>query len=84
MPAEHLILPLQKFYRCAKLRPNDRLYGEFDILGFPWRFSDFAEPLGLEAALLGRHNAEVLRGFGHNDEEIEMLCKEGILNEKEG
>jgi hypothetical protein len=26
---------------------------------------------------------EVLREFGHNDEEIEMLRKEGILIEKE-
>jgi crotonobetainyl-CoA:carnitine CoA-transferase CaiB-like acyl-CoA transferase len=36
-----------------------------------------------EAALLGGHNAEVLGEFGDNDEEIEMLRKEGILNEKE-
>ena len=70
--------------RGTAVRHTDRLHGEFDRPGFPLRFSDFAEPLELEAALLGEPNAEVLRECGHNDEEIEMLRKEGVLIEKEG
>jgi len=38
----------------------------------------------LEAALRGEHNVEVLRECGHNDKEIEMPRKEGVLIEKEG
>ena len=66
------------------VRHNDRLHGEFDRPGFPLRFSDCAEPLELEAALRGEHHAEVLRQCGHDDEEIEMLRKEGILSKRGG
>jgi len=37
----------------------------------------------LDLALGGEHTAEVLREFGHTDETMEMLRKEGILIEKE-
>jgi hypothetical protein len=69
--------------RGTVVRHKDRLHGEFDMPGFPLRFSDFAEPLELEAALLGEYNAEVLRECGHNDKEIEMPRKESVLIEKE-
>lgn len=69
--------------RGTVVKHNDRLHGEFDMPGFPLRFSDFPEPLALEAALLGEHNAEVLRELGHSDKEIETLRKDGVLIEKE-
>jgi crotonobetainyl-CoA:carnitine CoA-transferase CaiB-like acyl-CoA transferase len=63
---------------------NDKLHGEFDMPGFPLRFSDFPEPLELEAALLGEHNAEVVTEMlGHSQEELETLRKDGVLIEKE-
>ncbi len=70
--------------RGTVVKHNDRLHGEFDMPGFPLRFSDFPEPLALEAALLGEHNAEVVTGMlGHSEEELETLRNEGVLIEKE-
>jgi len=63
---------------------KDRLYGEFDIPGFPLRFSEFPEPLPLEAPLLGEHNAEVaVELLGRSEEELAELRKAGVLVEKE-
>lgn len=70
--------------RGTVVRHHDRRHGEFARPGVPLRCSDVADPLELEAALRGEHNAEVRRECGHNDEEIEMLRKEGVLIEKEG
>ncbi len=63
---------------------KDKLHGEFDMPGFPLRFSDFPDPLPLEAATLGEHNAEVVTDLlGHSEEELETLRKDGVLIEKE-
>ncbi len=63
---------------------NDRLQGEFDIPGFPLRFSEFPEPLPLEAALLGEHNAEVVGSLlGKSQAELDALREAGVLIEKE-
>ena len=43
--------------------------------------ADVAAPRELEAARRGEPNAEGLGECGHNDEETEMLRKEGILIE---
>ncbi len=69
--------------RGTVVKHTDKVHGEFDMPGFPLRFSDFPEPLELEAALLGEHNAEVLREIGVADEEITTLQSEGILIEKD-
>jgi hypothetical protein len=42
-----------------------RRHGECDRPSFSVHVSDVAEPLELEEALLGVHNAEVLRECGH-------------------
>src|SRR5271163_128649 len=39
---------------------EDRFAGKFDIPGMPLKFSEFPQPLPLEAATLGQHNGEVL------------------------
>lgn len=62
---------------------TDRIAGTFDIPGFPLRFSDFPEPLPLEAPLLGEHNASVLTEvLGKSPAELERLQAAGVLLEK--
>ena len=62
---------------------QDRLAGEFEIPGFPLRFSDFPEPLPLDAPLLGEHNREVLTDLlGHDMGDYDQLMAAGVLFEK--
>ncbi len=62
---------------------EDRLAGSFDVPGFPLRFSDFPEPLALEAPLLGEHNHSVLTGLlGKDAAEYQRLKDAGVLIEK--
>lgn len=62
---------------------TDRLAGTFDIPGFPLRFSDFPDPLPLEAPLLGEHNDSVLTEvLGKSQAEVDRLRAAGVLIEK--
>ena len=62
---------------------TDKVAGTFDIPGFPLRFSDFPEPLPLDAPLLGEHNAAVLTEMlGKTAAEVERLQAAGVLIEK--
>ena len=59
---------------------SDRFLGEFDIPGFPLRFSEYGE-LALEAPTLGEHNAEILSDYlGYSAARIEKLEAAGVLN----
>jgi CoA:oxalate CoA-transferase len=59
---------------------SDRFLGEFDIPGFPLRFSEYGE-LILEAPTLGEHNAEILNEYlGYSPSRIEELEAAGVLN----
>jgi CoA:oxalate CoA-transferase len=59
---------------------SDRFLGEFDIPGFPLRFSEYDE-LALEAPTLGEHNAEILSVYlGYSAARIEQLEAGGVLN----
>jgi len=59
---------------------SDRFLGEFDIPGFPLRFSEYGE-LALEAPTLGEHNAEILSDYlGFSATRIEELEATGVLN----
>jgi crotonobetainyl-CoA:carnitine CoA-transferase CaiB-like acyl-CoA transferase len=63
---------------------KDRKLGEFDIPGFPLRFSDFPAELDLEAPLMGEHNAEILHErLGYTAAQIEALTAKGILKRGE-
>jgi len=63
---------------------NDRLAGEFQIPGNPLRFSEFPEPLDIEAPTLGQHNREVLGELlDKSDEEIDALYADSVLLERE-
>jgi len=59
---------------------HDRLLGEFQIPGFPLRFSSFPERLELEAPLLGEHNGRILASYlGYAPDRISELEREGVL-----
>jgi CoA:oxalate CoA-transferase len=62
-------------------RIKDPFLGEFDIPGFPLRFSEFPGRLELVAPTLGQHNEEILRDYlGMAPEKIEHLTRDGILH----
>ncbi len=59
---------------------RDDEFGEFEVPGFPFRFSDFPDQLDLRAAHRGDHNSEVLRQYLNLSEaEIKALEDQGIL-----
>jgi len=59
---------------------KDRVLGEFEIPGFPLRFSGFPKELEFEAPSLGEHNESVLTGLlGYSHERIDQLVSEGVL-----
>lgn len=60
---------------------NDRILGEFQIPGFPLRFSRFPDELEFDAPLLGEHNQAVLsRYLGYSGENVERLTEQGVLH----
>ncbi|MGH7841397.1 MAG: CaiB/BaiF CoA transferase family protein, partial [Candidatus Binataceae bacterium] len=59
---------------------HDRILGEFQIPGFPLRFSSFPERLELEAPFLGEHNRAILTAYlGYTPEAVSRLEREGVL-----
>lgn len=62
---------------------HDRLMGDFQVPGFPLRFSNFPDELELDAPLLGEHNARVLSDYlGYAPGDIERLARSGVLFSK--
>jgi crotonobetainyl-CoA:carnitine CoA-transferase CaiB-like acyl-CoA transferase len=63
---------------------HDRVLGEFEVPGFPLRFSEFPTELTLEAPFLGEHNTEILeRDLGYSAEQIGELETAGVLRSGE-
>ncbi len=59
---------------------SDRFLGEFDVPGFPLRFSQYPRHPQLDAPTLGQHNGSILREYlGYSPERIETLEREGVL-----
>lgn len=59
---------------------RDPILGEFDAPGFAFRFSDFPQPLPLQAPTLGEHNKEILtQWLGYSESEVRALESKGIL-----
>lgn len=59
---------------------HDRGYGDLTIPGIPLRFSDFSEPLDLQAAYLGEHNREVFGAhLGLSGAELDALEAAGVI-----
>ncbi|HJU09458.1 MAG TPA: CaiB/BaiF CoA-transferase family protein, partial [Candidatus Binataceae bacterium] len=65
------------------VRPiNDRFLGEFDVPGFPLRFSQFERHPTLDAPTLGQHNRSVLSEYlGYSPERIQELEQQGVLRQ---
>jgi CoA:oxalate CoA-transferase len=60
---------------------NDRFLGEFEIPGFPLRFSEYPRHPQLDAPTLGEHNEAILREYlGYSPERIATLAAEGVLH----
>jgi crotonobetainyl-CoA:carnitine CoA-transferase CaiB-like acyl-CoA transferase len=63
---------------------HDRVLGEFEVPGFPLRFSEFPGELTLEAPFLGEHNHEVLEQvLGYTPARIQELESSGIFHHGE-
>ena len=59
---------------------HDRILGDFQVPGFPLRFSAFPDSLELEAPFLGEHNRKILSGYlGFSDDRIAQLERERVL-----
>jgi CoA:oxalate CoA-transferase len=60
---------------------NDRFLGQFDVPGFPLRFSRSPRHQLLEAPTLGEHNHLVLKEYlGYSLEQIDALERDGVLH----
>jgi len=69
--------------RGAVKKVNDPFLGEFHIPGDPLHFSEFPEPLELEAPTLGQHNESILEELGLTKEEILELEEEKVIGKGE-
>ena len=59
---------------------HDRLIGDFEVPGFPLRFSAFPDLLDLEAPLLGEHTKEVFGSWlGLSERDVAGLKDEGVI-----
>ena len=62
---------------------KDRIFGEVELPASPLRYSQFPEPLDLQAGFLGEHNREVLQNqLGYGDERIAQLEAAGVIAAK--
>jgi crotonobetainyl-CoA:carnitine CoA-transferase CaiB-like acyl-CoA transferase len=60
---------------------HDRVLGDFQVPGFPMRFSGFPAELDLEAPMLGEHNRHVLSSYlSYPEERITELERAGVLH----
>jgi crotonobetainyl-CoA:carnitine CoA-transferase CaiB-like acyl-CoA transferase len=63
---------------------HDRVLGEFEVPGFPLRFSEFPGELTLEAPFLGEHNHQILEQvLGYPPARIKELEASGIFHNGE-
>jgi crotonobetainyl-CoA:carnitine CoA-transferase CaiB-like acyl-CoA transferase len=53
--------------------------GQVRTLGSPIKFSDTPTNLRSGAPLLGQHTAEIMRGLGYSDADIDRLAKDGAV-----
>jgi CoA:oxalate CoA-transferase len=59
---------------------HDRILEDFQVPGFPLRFSAYPESLDLEAPFLGEHNAQILSKYlGFSADRITLLEREHVL-----
>ncbi|MGE3970416.1 MAG: CoA transferase, partial [Porticoccaceae bacterium] len=62
---------------------TDRMYGELEVPASPLRYSQFPQPLDLQAGFLGEHNRDILKAqLGYGDERIAALEAAGVIAAK--
>lgn len=62
---------------------KDRVAGEFQVPGFPLRFSEFPQLLELESPFLGEHNQEILQNYlGYSEEQVREMEARKVLRQK--
>jgi CoA:oxalate CoA-transferase len=84
------IRPLEEVINHPHLRErgtvttvHDRVLGDFEVPGFPIRFSDFPADTSLQAPLLGEHNESILKNYlGYTDARISELAETGVLHSR--
>jgi crotonobetainyl-CoA:carnitine CoA-transferase CaiB-like acyl-CoA transferase len=60
---------------------SDPVLGTFDVPASPWRFSEFPDPLDLQAPFLGEHNARILKEYlGYSEQRLKELVDNGTLH----
>jgi crotonobetainyl-CoA:carnitine CoA-transferase CaiB-like acyl-CoA transferase len=80
LSVEQAVKNPQLQYRRTVRKIHDRVLGEFQVPGFPLRFSEFPEPLTLEAPFLGEHNRQILsEDLGYSAGQITELEAAGVL-----
>lgn len=63
---------------------QDRILGEFEVPGFPMRFSEFPDELTLSAPFLGEHNSQILSEYaGYSAARVKELESAGILHSRD-
>jgi len=66
--------------RAMVRKVRDRFLGDFEVPGFPMRFSGYGRHRETEAPILGEHNEVVLRDYlGYSAERIAALESAGVL-----
>jgi crotonobetainyl-CoA:carnitine CoA-transferase CaiB-like acyl-CoA transferase len=61
---------------------SDRFLGDFDVPGFPLRFSQYPRHPRLDAPTLGEHNRIILSEYlGYPPERIDALERDGVLHQ---
>ena len=69
--------------RGTVAKVHDRVLGDFEVPGFPIRFSEFPTAPDLQAPLLGEHNEMILRKYlGYREERIDALRAQRVLLSK--
>ena len=53
--------------------------GPFRTIDVPWKFDEELTALRLPPPVLGQHTAELLAGFGYDDEAIAKLVEQGVI-----
>lgn len=62
---------------------SDRSFGEVEIPGIPLRFSQYPEPLDLQAPFLGEQNESILTELlGYGEDKIRQLSEQGVLRSR--
>jgi crotonobetainyl-CoA:carnitine CoA-transferase CaiB-like acyl-CoA transferase len=63
---------------------QDPILGEFEVPGFPLRFSEFPDELTLTAPFLGEHNSQILSEYaGYSKAQIKELETAGVLHHRD-